>query len=148
MTEVYEGGCQCGQVRYRLAGPLAPAYACHCRDCQRQTASAFAVAVPIALSDFTLTGETGTYEYVADSGARKTCVFCSGCGVRIHHLSSDAPGRASLKAGTLDDTSVLEPVAHLWTGSKQAWVRLDPGVPAHETQPPDLPGWRATLTRR
>ena len=35
----------------------------------------------------------------------------------------------SIKAGTLDDTTWLEPDAHFWTNSKQAWTPIPDGVP-------------------
>jgi len=34
-----------------------------------------------------------------------------------------------IKAGTLDDTSVLNPQIHFWTDSKQDWVFVDDNVP-------------------
>ena len=42
------GGCQCGAVRYTLATDKITAYACHCLECQKQSASAFAISVPIS----------------------------------------------------------------------------------------------------
>src|SRR5260370_24713374 len=36
-----EGGCACGAVRYRLTAPPLIVHACHCRDCQKQSGSAF-----------------------------------------------------------------------------------------------------------
>jgi hypothetical protein len=36
-----EGGCRCGRVRFRLAEQPWLEAACHCRGCQRMTASAF-----------------------------------------------------------------------------------------------------------
>jgi len=36
-----EGGCVCGAVRYRLTASPLIVHACHCRDCQTQTGSAF-----------------------------------------------------------------------------------------------------------
>lgn len=41
MSEV-QGGCRCGAVRYKLALDALPrTYACHCRDCQTWSGSAF-----------------------------------------------------------------------------------------------------------
>lgn len=37
-----QGGCRCGAVRYVLALDTLPrTYACHCRDCQTWSGSAF-----------------------------------------------------------------------------------------------------------
>lgn len=38
-----EGGCSCGQTRYRLLRAPLVVHCCHCTACQRETGSAFAV---------------------------------------------------------------------------------------------------------
>ena len=38
-----DGGCACGGIRYRLASKPMFVHCCHCRECQRQTGSAFVV---------------------------------------------------------------------------------------------------------
>ena len=40
---MFEGGCACGAVRYRLSSKPMFVNCCHCRDCQRQTGSAFVI---------------------------------------------------------------------------------------------------------
>ena len=35
------GSCSCGAVQYRLASAPMFVHCCHCRDCQRQTGTAF-----------------------------------------------------------------------------------------------------------
>ncbi len=43
MTTNLSGGCGCGALRYLLwSGPMI-VHCCHCKDCQRQTGSAFVV---------------------------------------------------------------------------------------------------------
>ena len=41
MNPTLEGGCACGKMRYRLESKPMIVHCCHCRDCQRQTGSAF-----------------------------------------------------------------------------------------------------------
>jgi hypothetical protein len=60
-------------------------------------------------------------------------------------MSSRSPEIATLKVGTLDDTSDIHPTSHLWISRKRPWVRLDPGVTCFAEQPPDLASWRQTL---
>jgi len=139
------GGCQCGAVRYTLNVPDITVYACHCRECQKQSASAFALSVPASLRDLTVDGKPAAYERPTDSGSRTRCWVCPKCGTRLYHQSARSPDRVTLKGGTLDDPSELEPVAHLWVSRKQAWLTLPPGVPAYETQPEDLAAWRHSL---
>ena len=141
------GGCQCGAVRFTLALERVTAYACHCRECQKQSASAFALSIPAPRSALALEGETASWTRKADSGAETTCHFCPRCGSRLFHRSSAAPDAVTIKAGALDDTSDVRPLAHFWVSRKQPWVRLDPDVAAFETQPDDLAAWRAARPR-
>lgn len=137
-----EGGCQCGAVRYRLTAGRHAVYACHCRECQRQSGSAFALSMPVRRADLVLSGQLGSWSRAADSGARSKCSFCTRCGTRIHHSSSASPDWVTLKPGTLDDTSRIVAAAHLWVRSRQAWVMLDPATATFDTQPADLAAWR------
>ena len=41
------GGCQCGSVRYSVSKAPLVLYACHCTNCQKQTGSAFVLAMAI-----------------------------------------------------------------------------------------------------
>ena len=125
------GGCQCGFVRYVLVGEVQRLNICHCRDCQRQSGSAFGMSLVIPPQTFALTsGELRTFDLVADSGRTKTCGFCPNCGVRIFNRTS---ALYSIKAGTLDDTSWLVPDGHYWIKSKQPWTVLPEHVPCYET---------------
>lgn len=126
------GGCQCGQIRYRItADPLTLAV-CHCRDCQRQSGSAFGMSLIVPESAFELTsGALKTFETRTDSGRVKTCAFCPDCGVRIYNATS---ARKSIKAGTLDDVSRLQPRAHFWTGRKQPWTVLPTDLPCYDEE--------------
>lgn len=123
-----QGGCQCGSVRYRIEGEPLGLAVCHCRGCQRQSGSAFGMSLAIPSAAFhVLSGTLKAFTVPCDSGRTKTCSFCPDCGTRIHHRGP--AGALSVKAGTLDDTSRLEPTAHYWTQHKQQWVRIPDGVP-------------------
>ena len=141
------GGCQCGQVRYAIARRPATVYCCHCRECQKQSASAFGMSLAVAIADIDFTGRMESWERATDIGTRTRCFFCPDCGVRVYHRSSGSPEYATVKGGSLDDTSWLRPSAHIWVSRKQPWIALDPAVPAHPTQPDDLDAWRHGATR-
>lgn len=131
MADARDGGCQCGAVRYRLTGPPLGLAVCHCRECQRQSGSAFGMSLAVATDSFRLiAGELASFQVTCDSGRRKTCSFCGRCGTRIHHQT--VAGALSVKAGTLDDTSWLVPDAHYWTARKQPWVLVPPGARCFE----------------
>ena len=131
MSSKLTGGCQCGYVRYSISGEPIRLNICHCADCQTQSGSAFGMS--LVINPDTLSIDEGLlreFELTADSGRTKTCAFCPKCGVRIYNRTS---ALCSLKAGTLDDTSSLEPDAQYWTKSKQGWSKLSSNIPSYET---------------
>ena len=134
MPAPYTGGCQCGSVSYVVTAEPISVSACHCTECQRQSGSAFAMSMPVKKDSLTVTGPTKQFTRVADSGNEVTGVFCPECGVRIYHVLRSAPDVASIKPGTLDDTSWLRPSAFIWMRSAQGWVSVPDDVKAIEQQ--------------
>lgn len=136
MADEFEGGCQCGNIRYEVVGTPKRLVACHCSDCQRQSGSAFGMTMLVNEADFRLTqGEPKTFASKSAAGRAKLGAFCPECGTRIYHKNEWTKGTVSIKPGTLDDTRWLTPDMHLWTSSKQTWVTIPEGVRAYDTQP-------------
>ena len=130
-----EGGCACGAVRYRLTAAPLIVHACHCRDCQRLSGSAFAVNIWIERcfvdADQARLGATMA---TAGSGKPQEIFRCPACGTALWSKYHAAPGdTVLLRAGTLDDPAAVEPDIHIFTRSKLPWVQLPAGAPAFET---------------
>ena len=130
-----EGGCQCGQLRYKISEPPSTLYCCHCRECQGQSASAFGMSLRVSATAVEFTGRYSSYFRDADNPKAVEGVFCPVCGTRVVHQGRGEDSGSSVKAGTLDDKSWLEPVGHIWVGSAQKWVNLS-GL-TYEQQPLD-----------
>ncbi len=121
-----EGQCQCGNIQYRLTGEPLTLYICHCLHCQKQSSSAFGMSLWVSRNEIKfLFGEPKFWVTTGDSGATKICAFCENCGSRIYHTSDENQAPLSLKAGTLNDTSWLRPIAHIWTKRAQPWVTIN-----------------------
>ena len=106
MTEndCYEGGCQCGALRYRITAPPLVLYVCHCSECQTQSGSAFGMSLAVPSDAFSiLSGTPKIWTRSSASGHRVECAFCADCGVRIFHKPERKPGTINIKPGTLDD---------------------------------------------
>ena len=133
------GGCQCGELRYQIDGEPMTLYVCHCKDCQKQSSSAFGMSLWVKPEQFKLmSGKLSFYLTRGDSGALKKCSYCRSCGSRIYHCADQPSATLSIKAGSLDDTSRLQPIAHLWTRSAQPWIELDHRkYSCFETEPTD-----------
>jgi len=133
----YSGGCLCGAVRYRILSEPETLYACHCTDCQRRNGTAFALSLVVRRDFVESTGETRLYVANLADGRIKQSRACVKCATRLWGESVRNPAFAIIQPGTLDDTTWLNPVAHIWTRSAQPWFRLPEGVATFETQPPE-----------
>jgi hypothetical protein len=129
------GGCLCGQVRYAVEGDLMMTGVCHCKNCQRQAGSAYSVLFAVADAQVSMTGDLTMFADTADSGNSVFRHFCGTCGSPIKSVVPGQKGVTFIKAGTLDDSSILQPSVHFWTKSKQNWVDIPDGVPQIEGNP-------------
>lgn len=141
----FTGGCQCGAVRYRINAEKLTCYVCHCRECQKQSASAFGISVPVFAASLQLDGETQSWRRPTDSGSHTNCHFCPKCGSRLYHAGENRPGMVTIKGGSLDKAADLAPIAHIWTKSRQEWILLSDQIPQWETQPRDQEEWMQLL---
>jgi hypothetical protein len=117
------GGCQCGAVRYEIDAEPLTVIACHCTECQKQSASAFGMTVPVLRAALRIVkGEPKHWSRIAESGNELGAMFCPTCGVRLYHEPANK-ALLNVKAGTLDDRSWAQPVGHIWADMAQPWVR-------------------------
>jgi hypothetical protein len=127
------GGCACGAVRYRLTATPMFVHCCHCKDCQRQTGSAFVLNALIETAHVAVaSGDLAADAMPTESGRPHRVLRCTACRTA---LWSEYGGLATLsfvRVGTLDDPTKVPPDVHIYTRSKLPWVALPAGVPAFE----------------
>src|SRR5262245_5467100 len=115
MTETFEGGCACGEVRYRLASRPMFVNCCHCKDCQRQNASAFAINALIETDRIEmLSGEPRPTRMPTDSGRPHDVYRCPACQTALWSDYGGRPWVRFVRVGTLDEPSALPPDAHIF----------------------------------
>src|SRR5258708_12534645 len=84
MSDGLEGGCACGAVRYRLGSAPMFVHCCHCRDCQRQTGSAFVINALIETDRIRLlSGVPVPVGVPTDSGRPHDIYRCAACRTAI-----------------------------------------------------------------
>ena len=134
MAEVFEGGCTCRQVRYRMTGRPLFVHCCHCRWCQRETGSAFVLNAMIEADRVALlAGRPEPVMTPSESGKGQKIWRCPACRVALWSNYAGAGDAVDfVRVGTLDDPDRLPPDIHIFTASKQPWVVLPPGTPAVE----------------
>ena len=117
------GGCLCGQVRYRITGAPLFVAMCHCRDCQKNTGSAFSVNSLWPESQVELIGQVATWEGRGGSGHPVIRTFCPACGTPLRSQAQATRGLFVLKSGTLDDPESVTPTVEMFCASEiRAWT--------------------------
>ncbi len=131
-ASAHEGGCTCRAVRYRLTAAPLFVHCCHCRWCQRETGSAFALNAMIETDRVELLcGGPEAVGTPSSSGKGQTIVRCPRCRIALwSHYAGAGAAIAFVRVGTLDDPDAFPPDIHIFTASKQPWVVLPEGVPA------------------
>jgi hypothetical protein len=134
--EPVTGGCQCGSTRYEIVSPPVALYVCHCRECQKQSASAFGISVFFRREDFRLTkGTVKSWTRDTDSGRRLRCLYCPDCGSRLWHETEGEPDAiVSIKGGSLDHAVDLSSAIHVWTCRKLEGVIIPEGAKQFVTE--------------
>jgi hypothetical protein len=129
-----EGGCVCGAARYKLSAPPLIVHACHCRDCQRLTGTAFVTNIWIE-KRFVESNDAPLQSNIVTAGSgRPHEIFrCAKCGTALWSKYHAAPGdTVLLRAGTLDNPGAVTPDVHIFTRSKVPWLDLPAGVRSFE----------------
>jgi len=134
-----EGGCLCGKVRYSADAEPAFVGVCHCRNCQKGTGSAFSVVVALPKPAVAVQGTLATFAGHGDSGKATYRRFCPECASAIIDEAEVMPDIVMILAGTLDDTSWVNPTAEIFLDSAQPWVSLGGDRQRFPKMPPQAP---------
>jgi hypothetical protein len=121
----FEGGCACGEVRYRLTKEPMFTHCCHCTQCQRLTGSAFVLNTiieneHIELLNGTVLKTAGISEYDKPHDIYR----CSRCLTAVWSDYGGRPNYRFVRVGTLDEPNLIKPNAHIFVRSKLEWVLI------------------------
>ena len=116
--EAIQGGCLCGALRYRIAGPIRWTVHCHCSLCRRAAGAPMVTWSTVAAGDFGFTkGNPASYRATA-AAVRQ---YCGDCGSQLTFQHKDLPDEIDVTTASLDDPERAEPLRHIWTASGLGW---------------------------
>jgi hypothetical protein len=108
-------------------------HCCHCRDCQRQTGSAFVLNALIETDRVTvLSGRPEAIAVPTDSGRPHRIFRCPSCRTAVWSEYGGIAALRFVRVGTLDEPQSLRPDVHIYVRSKLPWIVLPENVPAFE----------------
>ncbi|MDJ0951242.1 MAG: GFA family protein [Alphaproteobacteria bacterium] len=130
--EVHSGGCFCGAIRYQARGAPVRVSSCHCSDCRRSSGAPFLTFATFPRDSVAFTeGKPKAHR----SSARAERWFCPDCGTLLAWSAIEGRDTIDLTVGGMDEPDGFAPEFHLFTRSRVNWLKLDDGLPQHETWP-------------
>ena len=127
-----EGGCRCGQVRFRVSGRPLVTMACHCTGCQRMTASAFSLSALHPSAAFeVLAGEP----VIGGLRGSNRHFFCPHCMSWLFTRPEGLDEFVNVRATMFDDASDFTPYIETYTSEALPWAKT-PAVHSFEKLPP------------
>ena len=122
------GGCQCGAVRYALAGRPEEISLCHCRMCQKASGGPFMTFARFA--DAAVTWTRGTLSTFASSN-HAIRGFCARCGTPLTYRSRAEA--ISFSTGSFDDPAAMIPTSRLGIEALLPWSEHVDQLPIENT---------------
>jgi hypothetical protein len=149
MTFPLQGGCDCGEVRYRMQSAPLFVHCCHCRWCQRETGASFALNALIESDRLALLGaKPELLDTPSQSGMGQTIARCRQCRIALwSHYAGAGPILSFVRVGTLDEPDHLPPPAvPEYYDREKYWPRAS--LERRRAFLPQLEAYQAELKRK
>ena len=121
-TALYEGGCLCGAIRYRITGAPRARSLCHCRSCQRAAGAPSVAWVVMNHADFAFVAGRPVV-FRSSPGVLRT--FCGTCGTSLTYQREAEPQTIDATTATLDSPNDFAPTREIWLTHKLNWERAN-----------------------
>lgn len=128
-SNIHEGGCLCGGIRYRARGPALWVAHCHCRSCRRSTGAAMTSFVGFQKARYEITAGTPR---VIESSPGVWRRFCPDCGSQLTYEANWCADETHVYLATLDRPEAFRPERHVFTEAAMPWLRVADDLPRHE----------------
>ncbi len=131
-----EGGCYCGDVRYKISGDPVFKGQCHCRECQYFSGGSpnVIMAFPEAVFEYSK-GAPKAFAR-SDLDTPVTREFCASCGTHLVSKAPAMPGINIVKVGTLDAPADFSgPEMAIYMCDAQSFHQVPEGVATFDRTP-------------
>ena len=118
------GRCECGAVRFAVAGEMREVVNCHCGQCRRFHGH-FGAYTNCNLADLSFAEQGGLRWYQSSAVARRG--FCGECGSSLFWQRLEG-GTISVAAGCLDAPTGLRTVRHIFVAHRGDYYEIADGL--------------------
>jgi hypothetical protein len=116
-----EGGCRCGRIRFRVTKPALLTMVCHCRGCQRMSASAFSTSIAVPSDGFEVIA--GEPVIGGLHGPESRHQHCDHCKSWVFTRALPELGFVNVRATLLDDAGWFFPFVETYTSEALPWAK-------------------------
>ena len=102
MPKIFEGGCHCGAVRFRVTAELDRVTECNCSMCAKK--GFLHLIVPLEQFEL-LSGRDDLATYMFNTGAARH-TFCRHCGIHPFYVPRSDPDKIDINVRCLDDVDL------------------------------------------
>lgn len=137
-NQLYEGGCICRAIRFKVYGPPAMVAYCHCSDCRGSSGSVVSVLAGFRREGYELVRGNPAL-FAANPEVKRS--FCDTCGAPLFYENRNFPENIYIQIGSFDEPELLPPDRHTWVADRISWHEISDGLKQYEKLSNDgLPG--------
>lgn len=129
------GGCLCGSLTYKITAHPVACGNCHCRTCQKTSASAYIAVLFVPYDALQISGKYQEFATVSASGNTVRRGFCPKCSSMLFATNSASKQVRPVSVASLDDPSIYHPQMDFWVADAQLWDCMHPDLPKYQHQP-------------
>lgn len=119
MSEIQDGGCLCGAIRFRAVGPAKWTAYCHCHSCRRHTGAPVSAYAGFEKPQVTFVAGTPTW-FASSPGVRRA--FCATCGSTLAFEGDRWSTETHLHVGAFDAPEAFAPTGHAFAEERVPWL--------------------------
>ncbi len=127
-----DGGCRCGQVRFRVSAIPIMTMACHCTGCQRMSSSAYSLSTAIPREGFDVLEGAPVIGGLHGASRHHFCPHC------MSWMFTEPEGldfMVNVRPTMLDDNRWFAPYVETYTSEMLPWAATS-AVRSYEKFPP------------
>ncbi|WP_444934117.1 GFA family protein [Microbulbifer sp. JTAC008] len=139
VEEYHEGGCVCGQLRFRAHGSPRRVSLCSCQWCRKRSGSPIGLSVYFKKKQIAfLQGHLQTHTLYSDAGRWIKSQFCPNCGSTLTWTLEFLPEYRGFGGGAFDAPEFIYPERYVYSRNKPEWLQVASDIvlcPAMAEQP-------------
>ena len=124
----YQGRCLCGAVKFEIFGLMRQIINCHCGQCRR-THGHYAAYSSVEKSKLKFICDTRLKWFRSSDKAKRG--FCRECGSSLFY-ERIGEKNISIAAGSLDSTSGLKTICHIFMNDKPDYYIIEDELPKYK----------------